>query len=191
MGSLNGRPGRHLEDRACDFWGARSLRSQQSRWLHSFKYCFYLPNNFPSLITFYLYCYLERWNTGCYPHFIDSDPNVLAVLQTWAAFFCFLCFYAWCFIHLEFPHPKLTCQSPSLPWGAYLRFCSLTQSFSSFSLPVAPLPLLNPRAFCTITSIWQSLVYSSNLHIGLGPFEGKDYAKEIKPTTTVMNAKIC
>lgn len=81
----------------------------------SFMYCFYLPNCFPSLITFYLYCDLESlFNKLYYLHFIDRDPDSLAVLQTWAAFFCFLAF-----LHavscLVFPHLKAIYQNPNLP----------------------------------------------------------------------------
>lgn len=120
MDSLNVRPGRHLENRACDFWGEGSIRSQQFTRLSLCLLCIvYLPNIFPPLIAFSLYYDLERWN---------GDPNLLAVSKHGMHFSVSL-LYAWYFIHLEFPHTKPTRQNSILPWGAYLGFYSLLKLF--------------------------------------------------------------
>lgn len=43
----------------------------------SFLYCFYLPVSLPSLIMFYLYCDLQKWNMGYIPSVTNRNLTCL------------------------------------------------------------------------------------------------------------------
>ena len=107
--------------------------------------------------------------------------------------FLFLCFLHAVTFMWSFLTPKHTCQNPNLLWGLTQDSTHCSKLFFIFLTSFISLPLLNPGAFCMYLSIWQSLKFSSNLHIGLWPFGGQRlYARKEKkkknPTKVIITS---
>ena len=156
----------------------------------SFLYCFYLLNSLLSLITFYLYCDLQRWNTGYIPNVINRDPTCLPSSKHGQHFSLSL------LLCMPFPSPGISSPpSPKahLPWELIQDFTHPSELFFIF-LASCIFPSFEPQ------STWHWLhpfVGHSFSHLTAtlhrDPSKGKDYARRqsthsIKKITNIWQA---